>query len=140
MTITETLFTICNTSILVAWGLLFLVPKWRFTELISNRPYVPLILSLFYLYFIFVNGGMGSVDFSSLEGIIALYENSSPELIAAGWLHYLAFDFWVGCWIMREAKQKQIKHLFIVLPLLATFMMGPVGVLFYEGVKVLLKK
>jgi hypothetical protein len=140
MTITETLFTICNTSILIAWGLLLLAPKWTFTLRLSERPFVPLILSLFYLYFIFVNGGLGNVDFSSLEGIIALYENSTPELIAAGWLHYLAFDFWVGCWIMRESKKKEIKHLYIVLPLLATFMMGPAGILFYEGTKVLLKK
>ena len=140
MNSTELLFSICNTGILIAWGLLFFVPKWKGTVLLSERPFIPLILSVFYLYFMRVNGGMGSVDFSSLQGIMALYENSTPELIAAGWLHYLAFDFWVGCWIMRESKLKQIKHGFIVLPLACTFMMGPIGILLYEGIKVFLKK
>jgi hypothetical protein len=140
METTELLFTICNTSVLVAWGLLIFTPNWRFTVLISKRPFVPLLLSIVYLYLMIANGGMGSVDFSSLEGIIALYENSTPELIAAGWLHYLAFDFWVGCWILRESKKKEINHLWIVVPLLGTFMLGPIGVLLYETCKLFLKK
>jgi len=139
MNTTELLFTICNTSILAAWGLLLFTPNWKFTILLSERPFIPLLLSVIYLYFMSVNGGMGSVDFSSLDGIIALYENSTPELIAAGWLHYLAFDFWVGCWILREAKSKNIKHLWLVIPLLATFMLGPVGILLYEVTKLFLK-
>ena len=140
METTELLFTICNTSILGAWGLLLFFPNWKCTIVLSKRPFIPLLLSFVYLYFMTVNGGMGSVDFSSLDGIIALYEKSTPELIAAGWLHYLAFDFWVGCWILREAKAKKIKHLWIIIPLLATFMLGPVGVLLYEATKLILRK
>ena len=139
MNTTELLFTICNTSILAAWGMLLFIPNWKFTVLLSERPFIPLVLSVVYLYFMSVNGGMGSVDFSSLDGIIALYENSTPELIAAGWLHYLAFDFWVGCWILREAKLKKINHLWLIIPLLATFMLGPVGILLCEVTKLLLK-
>ena len=139
MNTTELLFTICNTSILAAWGMLLFIPNWKFTVLLSERPFIPLVLSIVYLYFMSVNGGMGSADFSSLDGIIALYENSTPELIAAGWLHYLAFDFWVGCWILREAKLKKINHLWLIIPLLATFMLGPVGILLYEVTKLLLK-
>lgn len=138
MSTTEILFTICNTSILIAWGLLLFIPNWRVTIRLSERPFIPLFLSGFYLYFMWVNGGMGEVDFSSLDGIIALYERSTPELIAAGWLHYLAFDFWVGCWILREAKRKEIKHGWIIFPLLATFMLGPVGILLYEIIKLFL--
>tara|TARA_B110000046_G_scaffold91288_1_gene99208 strand:- start:598 stop:999 length:402 start_codon:yes stop_codon:yes gene_type:complete len=109
--------------------------------------YDPLVRTPFYTTFIEHNLPLlyeckwrhGHVDFSSLEGIIALYENSTPELIAAGWLHYLAFDFWVGCWILREAKSKKIKHLWLIIPLLATFMLGPVGILLYEVTKLFLK-
>tara|TARA_B100000768_G_C11210398_1_gene345745 strand:+ start:215 stop:637 length:423 start_codon:yes stop_codon:yes gene_type:complete len=137
---TELLFTICNSSILGAWGLLLVAPNWKFTTILSERPFIPLLLSFVYLYFMTFNEGMGSVDFSSLEGIIALYENSTPELIAAGWLHYLAFDFWVGCWVLREAKTKGIGHKWLIIPLLSTFMLGPVGILLYEATKLILKK
>ena len=58
--------------------------------------------------------------------------NASPESAAAGWLHYLAFDFWVGSWIIRHSKKHKIKHYLVILPLITTFMLGPVGILFYS--------
>ena len=67
-----------------------------------------------------------------MEGIVILFRNASPESAAAGWLHYLAFDFWVGSWIIRHSKKHKIKHYLVILPLLATFMLGPVGILFYS--------
>jgi hypothetical protein len=71
-------------------------------------------------------------DFSSLEGIVTLFRKATPESAAAGWLHYLAFDFWVGTWIIRHSRKKKISHKIIILPLLFTFMLGPVGILVYS--------
>ena len=71
-------------------------------------------------------------DFSSLEGIVTLFKKATPESAAAGWLHYLAFDFWVGTWIIKHSRKRKISHKIIVLPLLFTFMLGPVGVLIYS--------
>ena len=73
-------------------------------------------------------------DFSSLEGILKLFKEATPESAAAGWLHYLAFDFWVGTWIIRHSQKNEIKHLYIIFPLLFTFMLGPVGILAYSVV------
>ena len=73
-------------------------------------------------------------DFSSLEGILNLFKEATPESAAAGWLHYLAFDFWVGTWIIRHSQKNEIKHLHIIFPLLLTFMLGPVGILAYSVV------
>jgi hypothetical protein len=89
-------------------------------------------ISFFYSYFIIISGGLAEADFSSLEGILVLFQNATPESAAAGWLHYLAFDFWVGTWIVRHSQKNQIKHGYIVLPLLCTFMLGPVGIMVYS--------
>ena len=94
-------------------------------------PYVPFILSFFYLFFLLSDGGLAEADFSSLAGILELYRNATPEAAAAGWMHYLAFDYWVGCWMLRDAQKKAVPHLLIVLPLLCTFMLGPVGIMLY---------
>ena len=75
--------------------------------------------------------GLAEADFSSLEGVLILFHQATPEAAAAGWMHYLAFDFWVGCWVLRDAQEKQLPHGLIVLPLLFTLMMGPVGILLY---------
>ena len=131
MTTTELLFTIANTAILLAWLPLLLAPKWSFTKQMLAFPYVPFILSFFYLFFLLNDGGLAEADFSSLAGILELYRNATPEAAAAGWMHYLAFDYWVGCWMLSDAQKKAVPHLLIVVPLLCTFMLGPVGIMLY---------
>ena len=94
-------------------------------------PWVPAALALFYSYFLFSSGGLANADFTSLEGVTALFKNATPEAVAAGWIHYLAFDFWVGCSLLLMGQKLKIPHYVLVLPLIATFMMGPVGVLLF---------
>ena len=94
-------------------------------------PICSFCLSFFYLYFLLKDGGLGEADFSSLEGCFNFFHQATPEAAAAGWMHYLAFDFWVGCWLLRDAQEKQLPHGLIILPLLFTLMMGPVGILLY---------
>ena len=129
---TSILFDLCNTVMLLVWALLLFLPKWRFTELLIAYPWVPLGISFFYSYFLIVSGGLAEADFSTLEGITKLFRLASPESAAAGWLHYLAFDFWVGTWIIRHSRRHQISH-WVTLPALAcTFMLGPIGIMVYS--------
>ncbi|MFM9852894.1 MAG: ABA4-like family protein [Sphingomonadaceae bacterium] len=119
---------------IVEWGNLFALPGWiiliffprqwtaffRFPEMV-----VPLVLG-------FVYGGVmlsifGRVDggFGSFAEIKALF--LSDHMIAAGWIHYLAFDQFVGAWIARRADEIGLPRL-IQAPILAlTFMFGPAG-------------
>ena len=131
MDTTPFLFTIANTAILFAWLPLLVAPKKKIAQTLIAFPYIPLVISLFYLYFLLTDGGLSEADFSSLEGILKLYHQATPEAAAAGWMHYLAFDYWVGCWVLRDAQKRELPHALILLPLLSTFMLGPVGVLLY---------
>jgi hypothetical protein len=129
---TTILFDLCNLIILLVWGFILFFPGWRISENLISYPWVPLGISFFYSYFIIVSGGLAEADFSSLEGIVTLFKKTTPESAAAGWLHYLAFDFWVGTWIIRHSRKKGIAHLAIIFPLLCTFMLGPVGIMMYS--------
>ena len=129
---TTILFDLCNLIILLVWGFILFFPRWIISENLISYPWVPLGISFFYSYFIIVSGGLAEADFSSLEGIVTLFKKTTPESAAAGWLHYLAFDFWVGTWIIRHSRKKEIAHLAIIFPLLCTFMLGPVGIMMYS--------
>jgi len=129
---TTLFFNLCNTLILVAWAAILFFPKSKVSKPLISFPWIPLGISFFYTYFIIVSGGLAEADFSSLEGIVVLFKNATPESAAAGWLHYFAFDFWVGTWMIRHSQKFQIKHILIVLPLLCTFMLGPIGILIYS--------
>ena len=129
---TALLFNFCNTLILFVWAAILFLPNNKLTIRLIAYPWIPLGLSFFYLYFIIVSGGIMEADFSSLEGILVLFQNATAESAAAGWLHYLAFDFWMGVWILKHSQKTGISHKIMVIPLLFTFMLGPVGVLIYS--------
>lgn len=129
---TTLLFNLCNSLILLAWGTIIFFPKQKLSNVLMDYPWVPLGLSVFYLYFIVISGGLMEADFSSLEGIVSLFQKATAESAAAGWLHYLAFDFWVGVWIVKHSRKLGISHKIVVFPMLFTFMLGPTGILVYS--------
>ena len=64
-------------------------------------------------------------SFNSLAGVQQIF--SSPHALTAGWLHYLAFDLFVGAWIAQRADTLQLPHWQVVPILALTFLFGPLG-------------
>ena len=57
------------------------------------------------------------------------------ELVLAGWVHYLAFDIFVGAWEVRTAKKEGIPFLYVLPCLGLTFMFGPIGFLLFTAIR-----
>ena len=136
----EIIFNIFNSGILLFWILLLVFPKKGFTQNVIAFPWVPLVFAMGYAYFLSTTTGSFSADFSSLSSLTEMFQNSNPRGVAAGWLHYLAFDFWVGCWMLKNSQEKGVKHLWMIMPLIFTFMLGPVGIILYALVLLSQKK
>ena len=128
----DQLFQIANTSVLPAWLLLLVLPRWRWTQVAVISVIVPLLSILYAVLLIRLTtagGGFQAPDFSSIDSIQALMSDRYGFL--AGWVHYLAFDLFVGAWIARDSKIARVPHLLIVIPLFLTFMAGPFGLILY---------
>jgi hypothetical protein len=67
--------------------------------------------------------------FGSLSEVRALFANDAA--LDAGWLHYLAFDLFVGTWIVRQGTLEGIHPLWLLLCLPVTFLLGPIGFLLF---------
>ena len=64
---------------------------------------------------------------------------SHEYALLAGWVHFLAFDLFVGAWICSTARSDGIKF-WIVLPCLpVTFLFGPAGYLLFSLVRLVAK-
>ena len=92
------------------------------------------------LYLVLFARYSGTVDggFGSLAEVRALFE--SPWLLLAGWIHYLAFDLFVGAWEVRDAQRLGLHHLLVVPCLALTLMFGPVGLLLYLVLRAVVKR
>ncbi len=127
----ELLFRICNLAILPGWLLLILLPHWKWSIGLICSVLIPFGLGLVYAG-ILLSQGFGGPEgggFGSIEGLTILFSN--PYILTAGWIHYLAFDLFVGCWEVNDAKRQGVPHWLVVPCLLLTFMLGPVGLCLY---------
>ena len=126
----ETVFSIANLVALVGWLLLIFAPRWKWTQKIVVSGAVSLLLSVIYLVLIVLFFGKAEGGFSSLADVMKLFTN--PYAALAGWIHYLAFDLFVGSWEVRDAGKRGISHWFVMPCLVLTFLLGPIGFLLYR--------
>jgi hypothetical protein len=127
----EAVFQLANTLVLPQWLLMAVAPRWRVTQWLVRSYLIPVSLGVIYIIYLFGGGPVDFSAFGSLPGIKNLFATGGNEVMLAGWVHYLAFDLVAGSVILRDAQEKEIPHWLIVLPLLACFMVGPVGFLLY---------
>ena len=128
----EQLFSTAGTIAIVGWLFLVSVPQKPFTQVIAGV-IAPLILAAMYLILIASNIRDAEGGFGSLADVTKLFQK--PELLLAGWIHYLAFDLFIGAWEVRDAQRNQIPHLLVLPSLVMTFMLGPIGLLFYFAIR-----
>jgi Domain of unknown function (DUF4281) len=125
----ETLFSLASAAVLPGWALLVLVPRWKWTARLVGPVLIPALLSLLYLYLLVARWAILTGGFGSLATVRRLFDD--PAVLLAGWVHYLAFDLFVGSWEVRDAQRLALPHLLVVPCLLLTLLFGPVGFLSY---------
>ena len=124
----DQLFALCNGIAGISWLLLIILPWWWSDKLIIGI--VIILFALVYAWLLFSNFSFSDISsFGSLSGVMELFRK--PEMVTAGWIHYLAFDLLAGIFIRRNAIKHGISKWVIIPCLLLTFMFGPVGLLLY---------
>ncbi|MGC2237051.1 MAG: ABA4-like family protein [Pyrinomonadaceae bacterium] len=126
----ETIFSIANFTAMAGWILLVFAPRWTWTRKIVLSGALPLLLSVAYLILIILFFGKSEGGFGSLADVSKLFSNQWALL--AGWIHYLAFDLFVGSWEVKDAQSRGISHWFVIPCLILTFLLGPIGFLLYN--------
>ena len=127
----ETIFGLASTLAMIGWVVLILLPRrWRLVNMLPSVV-LPMLLSLAYGAIIMVSFSQSDGGgFSSLAAVKQLFTNDAALL--AGWIHYLAFDLFVGSWIARQSDQMGLSRLIQAPILLLTFMLGPLGFLVFK--------
>jgi hypothetical protein len=131
----DTLFRYANLVALAGWlalGLGIALRSRTLKQTVAGLV-VPLVLSVGYAAIILIHWWSGEGGFSSLESVSALFR--SPWLLLAGWVHYLAFDLFVGAWVAQDAEARGLSRLLLVPVLPLVFLFGPAGLLLWLGLR-----
>ncbi len=133
----DLLFTLVNAAVVPGWALLVLAPRWRWTARLVAPVLIPALLALLYVELIVTHFARADGGFGSLAEVRRLFDQ--PFLLLAGWVHYLAFDLFVGSWEVRDARRVALPHLLVVPCLVLTFLFGPLGLLTYLALRAALR-
>ena len=122
-------FSIVNSLAALSWVALAVAPSrtWRVL-----RYAIPGVLAVLYIWYI-IPGMQSGGGFDTLANVMTLF--TREEAVLAGWIHYLAFDLFVGTWETEDALARGVSRLLVVPCLALTFMFGPAGLLAYFAVR-----
>jgi hypothetical protein len=125
----DTWFSLAGVLAMAGWVLLVVFPR---SPLVTDRLVglgIPAVIGVLYAGLILAFWAGSPGGFGSLDEVAALF--TVRGLLLAGWVHYLAFDLFVGAWQVRTARAEAIPHLLVVPCLLMTFLFGPVGLMMF---------
>lgn len=129
----DAVFSLSNTVALAGWLVLLASP---FIPRVADRIAgiaIPALLAVAYSGLVLAFWSSAQGGFDSLDNVAALFR--TRELLLAGWIHYLAFDLFVGAWIVRSARQAAVPFLMVVPCLVLTFLFGPAGLLAFLAIR-----
>lgn len=131
------IFPLANVVAMLCWLALaasLFVPTFHRWTFVATALVVPATLAVAYILLIAhsmaesAGGGFGSIG-----AVRTLFANDAA--LTAGWLHYLAFDLFVGTWIARAGLAANMRPLAILPCLALTFLFGPAGLLLFLALR-----
>jgi hypothetical protein len=129
----EHVFSICTVAATAGWILLIVTPRRSWASTLVAGRVIPLLLAGVYFIVLGAPWGERTGGFNSLAGVAALFSNQ--WLLLGGWIHYLAFDLFVGSWEVRDAEERKISYWLAIPCVGLTSMLGPIGLLSYFAVR-----
>lgn len=133
----DRIFLLASAAAGPCWLLLLAAPHWRWTQRTVTFVW-PLLIAALYVWLLAAHRPPPESGFNSLRQVQILF--SSPYAVVAGWIHYLAFDLFIGAWEARDGLRLGLSRWLLLPCQLLTFLFGPAGLALYLLIKFVLRK
>jgi Domain of unknown function (DUF4281) len=139
----ESLFLLVNLLPLPFWFLMIALPHWRGTQRVMRGRVV--LIPLLAAYSVLIASRL-----PELRALVANFELPTLRSLAGwlgrdewallAWIHFLAFDLFVGRWEYRDSRERRISAWLMAPVLTLTLLFGPLGLLVYLLVRALFRR
>ena len=140
----EMLYYWVNLGVLPFWLILIFFPSSNLSKYFITSIFPILILSGAY-FFVFFKSYQNSYDFInnfslylSINHLLDLF--TSKSYLMMFWIHFISINLFVGGWIVKDSQRLFINKFFVGIPLIITYLIGPIGLLFYWLVRIFYAK
>jgi|TARA_E500000178_G_scaffold131110_1_gene130950 hypothetical protein len=74
----------------------------------------------------------------SISNLSNLFSNETFLMLF--WIHFVSINLFTGGWIVKDSQKFGINKIILFLPLLITYLIGPLGILVYWIVRIFYAK
>lgn len=129
------LFQLSNLLVMPWWILMIVAPRWHRTNQIIGSSLIFVPIALLYSALVLPNFVTLLPDLANPQLAVISTLLSTPSGATVAWIHFVAFDLFVGRWIYHDSQRLALPRWIQSICLLATFMAGPFGWLCYIVVR-----
>ena len=140
----EILYYWVNLGVLPFWLILIIFPNSNLSRYFVTSIFPIFILAGTYI-FILYKSYLNSYDFINnfslylgIEQLTNLFANKS--YLMTFWTHFVAINLFLGGWMVKDSQKLSINKFFLTIPLIITYLIGPIGLLFYWLIRVFYAK
>tara|TARA_Y100000992_G_scaffold161834_1_gene108399 strand:+ start:1702 stop:2175 length:474 start_codon:yes stop_codon:yes gene_type:complete len=140
----EMLYYWVNLGILPFWLILIFFPHSNLSRYFVTSIFPILILSSSYI-FILYKSYLNSYDFMNnfslylgIDNLSNLFSNKSYLMMF--WIHFISINLFTGGWIVKDSQKLSINKILLAIPLIITYLIGPIGLLFYWLIRIFYAK
>ncbi len=140
----ETLYMWINLGVLPFWFILIVFPQSHLSRIFVTSIFPIFILSGVYIFILYKSYLIG-YDFDGnftlylgLNELSRLYEDHLYIMIF--WTHFIAINLFIGGWIVKDSQKFSINKVLMALPLILTYLIGPLGLFLYWIIRIFYAK
>ena len=133
-----------NLGVLPFWLILIFFPNSNLSRYFVTSIFPILILSGTYV-FVLYKSYLNSYDFDnnfslylSIDHLSDLFTDKSYLMMF--WIHFISINLFTGGWIVRDSQKLSVNKILISIPLLITYLIGPIGLFFYWLIRIFYAK
>jgi hypothetical protein len=140
----EMIYLWSNLGVLPFWFVLIIFPNSQISKVFITSVFPTFILSLAYsylLYIAYVDGYNFLQNFNlylGLSRVSNLFEDQ--YFLILFWIHFLAMNLFCGGWIVKDSQMFGMNKLLVSLPLIITYLVGPIGITLYCIIRIFYAK
>jgi hypothetical protein len=140
----EILYFWVNLGVLPFWFILIFLPQSNICRIFTTSIFPILLLSGAYIFMLYVMF-LSNYDFLSnfelylgINSLTDLFSNNSFLIIF--WIHFVSINLFVGGWIVKDSLKFNMNKVLLFLPLIITYLIGPLGIVVYWIIKIFYAK
>ena len=140
----EMLYFWINLGVLPFWFLIIFLPQSQLCKYAATSIFPIFLLSAAYS-FVLYKSYLNSYDFLGnfnlylgIDYLGNLFEGNLYLLLF--WIHFVSINLFVGGWILKDSQKFLINKFLVALPLIITYLIGPLGLFIYWIIRIFYAK